>query len=67
MSKVVFLCDYCGAVHFSLKHEEKCAYNPINKACESCKSFHIGEEHDSCLKNEDIFCGTKRNCEKWKG
>lgn len=72
MKKIIsYACGFCETEYpvelLCFLHETQCAHNPINKACETCK--HLAENRESqeyCLINEDIFYGTKRNCEKWE-
>ena len=56
MKKIIaYQCDYCKkfakTVKTIEKHEKKCFYNPINKAC------------GSCSRNEICFTKGISNCE----
>lgn len=64
-----WLCDFCTKKYYrvkgsSVRHERHCFFNPVTKACASCKNFVRGQGHGEefeekhCLVN--IYIGALR-------
>lgn len=78
--KFIAQCIHCGdnLTHQHLQplledmdnHLEKCAHNPINKACFSCNHMYEGycdpPDMNCRLKIKIPYLDVIRNCKKWK-
>lgn len=68
-----YKCDHCGKVYQNkgscAKHEKRCFFNPITKACASCE--YLSSEIDPvdfervsvCHKDVDLSKGLQHHCD----
>ena len=68
--KHVWKCDFCTKTDLKSdvvkEHEEKCSFNPINKACWSCEFHSAKYEYYSCDMELDYFDYEQDgNCPCW--
>ena len=67
--KQIWKCDFCEAFGKEEEiaiHEEKCVFNPKNKACWSCKNWddELESWYFECEKHGQTF-NSKENCQDW--
>jgi hypothetical protein len=67
--KQVWKCDFCSThdedADVVQQHELKCVFNPIMKACFTCKNWN--ERYQDCDKELDWCNGEDGNCKGWQG
>jgi hypothetical protein len=71
---VAYKCDWCGFYRKTKKaienHEKRCFWNPVRRACASCKNNETSTDYDEirfwCSAFEvDLEKNLKYDCERW--